>query len=115
MNQKEKLSVTPVTKPVFLQVTKNNMTIDELFNIIEDRKRNMPKNSYVASLFKAGQDRIIQKVGEEVTEVVITAKNKNKKRIVYEVADLLFHILILLAFFNIKLSDIRKELESRRK
>ena len=56
------------------------MTIDKLYKIIKNRRLKMPKDSYVASLFRAGQDRIIQKIGEEATEVIIAAKNKNKKR-----------------------------------
>ena len=91
------------------------MNIKNLYKIIKDRKLKMPKDSYVASLFRAGQDRIIQKLGEEATEVIIAVKNKNKKRIVSEVADLLFHLLILLASSDITLSDIEKELESRNK
>jgi len=83
--------------------------------IIKDRKLKMPKDSYVASLFKLGGDRIIQKVGEETTEVVIAAKNKDKKRIIFEVADLLFHLLILLNAFDINISDVEEELEGRRK
>lgn len=75
----------------------------------------MPKDSYVASLFESDEDRIVQKIGEEATEVVIAAKNKNKKRIISEVADLLFHLLILLVSSNIALSDIEKELEARNK
>jgi len=73
----------------------------------------MPKDSYVATLFRLGEDRIIQKVGEEATEVVIAAKNKNKQRIISETADLLFHLLVLLSFKNITLTKIEKELESR--
>jgi len=73
----------------------------------------MPKDSYVATLFRLGEDRIIQKVGEEATEVVIAAKNKNKQRIISETADLLFHLLVLLSFKNITLTNIEKELESR--
>ncbi len=89
------------------------MKINKLLEIIKDRKLKMPKDSYVASLFRLGEDRIIQKVGEEATEVVIAAKNKNKKRIISEVADLLFHLLVLLASLDITLPDIEKELESR--
>jgi len=89
------------------------MNIKKLYRIIEDRKLKMPKDSYVASLFRLGEDRIIQKVGEEAIEVVIAAKNTNKKRIISEVADLLFHLLILLSMKNITLSNIEKELESR--
>ena len=91
------------------------MKINNLLEIIKDRKLKMPKDSYVVSLFKLGKDRIIQKVGEEATEVVIAAKNKNKKRIISEVSDLLFHLLILLVSQDITLSDIEKELENRNK
>lgn len=89
------------------------MNINNLLEIIKDRKQKMPKDSYVASLFRLGEDKIVQKVGEEAIEVVIAAKNTNKKRIISEVADLLFHLLILLVSLDITLSDIEKELESR--
>ena len=91
------------------------MTLEELYKIIEDRKKNMPAKSYVASLFRDGEDRIIQKIGEEAIEVVIAAKNKLKKRIISEVADLLFHILVLLSAFEIPASQVLKELEKRKK
>lgn len=90
------------------------MTLEELYAIIQDRKEKMPENSYVASLFRDGKDRIIQKVGEEATEVIIAAKNETKKRIISEVADLLFHILIMLSDFNIKPKDILRELKKRK-
>ncbi len=90
------------------------MTLEELYKIIEDRKKKMPKNSYVASLFLQGEDRIIQKIGEEATEVVIAAKNKDKKRIVSEVADLYFHIIVLLNQFDIPITEIYDLLENRK-
>jgi phosphoribosyl-ATP pyrophosphohydrolase/phosphoribosyl-AMP cyclohydrolase len=89
------------------------MTLDELYNIILDRQKNPQKESYTSSLFKEGKDRIIQKVGEESTEVVIAAKNENKTQIIYEVADLWFHILILLAEMKITPQEILAELEKR--
>jgi len=89
------------------------MTINKLYKIILKRKLKMPKDSYVASLLKAGQDKIIQKVGEETIEVIIAAKNKNKKKMVYEVADLLFHVLVLLANSDISPQEILDELEKR--
>ncbi|EKE15298.1 MAG: hypothetical protein ACD_12C00086G0009 [uncultured bacterium] len=91
------------------------MNIKKLYKIIINRKLKMPTDSYVASLFRLGEDRIIQKVGEEATEVIIAAKNKNKKRIIFEISDLLFHLLILSVSSKITLSDIEKELESRSK
>ena len=90
------------------------MTLEELYKIIENRKKKIPKDSYVASLFKKGKDKIIQKVGEEAIEVVIATKNETKKRIISEVADLLFHILIMLSAFNIKPKDILRELQKRK-
>lgn len=90
------------------------MTLEELYKIIESRRKNLPKNSYVVSLFKKGADKIIQKVGEESIEVIIAAKNGSKKRIISEVADLSFHLLVMMSLFKITPSDIIKELEKRR-
>lgn len=89
------------------------MTFDDLYKIIEERRKKMPDKSYVASLFRDGTDRIIQKVGEEATEVVIAAKNNGRERIISEVADLFFHVLVLLSKFGISLKDVLKEFERR--
>jgi phosphoribosyl-ATP pyrophosphohydrolase len=91
------------------------MNIKNLYKIIRERKQKMQNDSYVASLFRLGEDRIIQKVGEEATEVIIAAKNKSKKQIVYEVSDLFFHLLVLIVSNGITLSDIEKELGTRNK
>jgi phosphoribosyl-ATP pyrophosphohydrolase len=91
------------------------MTLEELYKIIINRKKNLPKDSYVASLFQKGRDRIIQKVGEEAMEVVIAGKNRSKSKIISEMADLWFHSLILLAARDIKPSEILEELERRKK
>lgn len=91
------------------------MTLEELYKIIEDRKKKMPKDSYVASLFKKGADKIIQKIGEESTEIVIAAKNESKQGIISEIADLLFHLLVLMSSFQIQPNDILKELGKRNK
>lgn len=89
------------------------MTLGKLYKIIEDRKKNLPDNSYVTSLFKKGKDKIIQKVGEESTEVIIAAKNESKQRIISEIADLAFHILVMMSLLKIKPTDILKELDKR--
>jgi phosphoribosyl-ATP pyrophosphohydrolase len=91
------------------------MTLEELYQIIENRKKTQPENSYVASLFKKGKDRIVQKVGEEATEVIIAVKNRRKKEIIAETADLWFHILVMLAALDIKPQDIFDEFERRKK
>lgn len=91
------------------------MILENLYKIIRLRQRVRPEGSYVASLYKEREDRIIQKVGEEAVEVVIAAKDKSKKRLIEEMADLYFMSLILLVKKNITLEEIWKELEKRKK
>lgn len=88
---------------------------DDLYKIVQERIRNLPENSYVASLVKGGKDRISQKIGEETTELVIeVAKEKqDEKALINEVADLFFHLWVLLAFLNISPQDILDELNDR--
>lgn len=87
--------------------------LGRLNDLIYDRKKNLPEGSYTSELFNSGSDRIIQKVGEEAVEVLIAVKNKSRKEIVYESADLLYHLMVMLADNDIKLSDVVDELESR--
>lgn len=101
------IDIQKVTKPDSFEI------LHQLYELIEDRKEKLPENSYVASLFKKGSDKIIQKVGEEAVETVIALKNKNKDEIILETADLLFHLLVALVDADIKLSDIQQELLKR--
>lgn len=91
------------------------MKLEDLSNIIIRRKNELPKRSYVASLIKRGENAILQKIGEEATEVIIASKVKNKKNIISEIADLYFMTLVLMASKNIKLEEIYRELEKRKK
>ncbi len=84
-----------------------------VYETVINRKHNTPENSYVASLYKQGLDRIIQKVGEEAVETVIAAKNDNKDEFIGEFADLLFHMMVLLSEKNISLSEIIAKFKSR--
>jgi len=103
------LNLEKDSKPVPFEI------LHKLYEKIQERKETMPEGSYVASLFKKGSDKIIQKVGEEAVEAVIALKNKNKDEIVYETSDLLFHLLIALVDAGVKLSDIEEELLKRYK
>ena len=87
----------------------------QLYKLIEDRKKNLPENSYVSKLFKKGSDKIIQKVGEEAIETVIALKNSDKNEIVYETTDLIFHLLVALVDKGVKLEEIQEELLRRYK
>ncbi len=90
------------------------MTIDTLYAIIKNRTVNKPEGSYVASLV-TNRDRLIQKIGEEATEVVIAAKNENRQRQIEELTDLLFHSVVLWAALGITPKDVYDELERRKK
>jgi phosphoribosyl-ATP pyrophosphohydrolase/phosphoribosyl-AMP cyclohydrolase len=89
--------------------------VSELAGVIADRHATMPEGSYVAGLLKQGIDRIAKKVGEEAAETIIAAKNGSHDEIVWEVADLWFHSLVLLQATGVSVSDVFRELESRRR
>jgi phosphoribosyl-ATP diphosphatase len=89
------------------------MTIRELYEIIESRRNSDESMSYTKQLLDRGLDRIIQKVGEESVEVVIAAKNDENDKFIGEVADLVYHLLVLLVAKDIKITDIEKRLQER--
>ena len=88
--------------------------LNELFNLIKDRKKELPENSYTTRLFKEGENRIIQKVGEEAVETVIAAKNRDKDEIINETSDLIYHLFVMLADQEIEFSEIVDNLKKRR-
>lgn len=88
--------------------------LKELYKIIEDRKENPIEDSYTSYLFEAGLDKVLKKIGEESAEVIIGSKNSDKNEAIYEISDLLYHLLVLMALKGIKIEDIEVELEKRR-
>lgn len=89
--------------------------IDQLFAVIESRKTNAPADSYTAKLFAAGEDEIVKKVGEEAIEVIVAAKGQGDERVVSEVADLIYHSLVLLASRGIAWRAVEDELTRRKR
>jgi phosphoribosyl-ATP pyrophosphohydrolase len=90
--------------------------LEELFAVIEDRKRELPEDSYTASLFthEKGENAVLEKLGEETTELVLAAKDDDREEVAHESADIVYHLLVLLAMKDMELSDLRGELEARR-
>ena len=88
-------------------------TLDTLYGIIEDRKTNPKQGSYTTYLFEKGIDKILKKLGEESTEVIIAGKSGDKAETIYEIADLAYHVMVLMAQMGITNDDVKKELESR--
>ena len=91
-------------------------TLEALFAVIEDRKETLPEDSYTASLFthEKGENAVLEKLGEESTELVLAAKDDDREEIAHEGADIVYHLLVLLAMKDMELSDLEAELEARR-
>jgi phosphoribosyl-ATP pyrophosphohydrolase/phosphoribosyl-AMP cyclohydrolase len=89
--------------------------LSEVYQVIMDRKRTMPENSYVAKKIKEGLDRILKKIGEEAGELIIAAKNGSAEEIGWEMADLLFHMWLVLGYFDLSPDIVYDKLMERRK
>ena len=100
-------------KPVYTSESRSEFSIDGLYELLRGRKTEMPGDSYTTYLFSKGIDKILKKVGEEATEVIIAGKDDDKRETVYEIADLVYHVMVLMVEMGISVGDIRKELASR--
>lgn len=98
---------------VYQSEENHGFSIDGLMELLKGRKADKPEGSYTTYLFEKGLDKILKKVGEESTEVIIAAKAEDKKETIYEIADLAYHVLVLMVEAGISLEDVRKELASR--
>ena len=101
------------THPVFLSGDNHAFTMEDLMRLIEGRKTEKKEGSYTTYLFEKGLDKILKKVGEEATEVIIAGKDDDKAETIYEIADLTYHVMVLMIQMGISLDDIRNELASR--
>ena len=99
--------------PVYINEDSEDFTFDGLFELLKDRKEKLPENSYTTYLFQKGLDKILKKVGEESTEVIIAGKAEDKAETIYEIADLAYHVMVLMTEMGITPDDIRKELSKR--
>lgn len=101
------------TAPVYIAGGKADFSLDGLYELLQGRKSDLPEGSYTTYLFQKGIDKILKKVGEEATEVIIAGKANDKKEAVYEIADLAYHVMVMMVEMGISVDDIRRELASR--
>ena len=101
------------TAPVFESDELAEFTLRGLYELLEDRKAKLPEGSYTTYLFQKGIDKILKKVGEESTEVIIAGKANDKAETIYELADLAYHAMVLMVQMGITVDDLHKELASR--
>ena len=99
--------------PVYQSENRQEFSYEGLMQLIEGRKTDKKEGSYTTYLFEKGLDKILKKVGEEATEVIIAAHARDKKETVYEIADLAYHVMVLMTEAGISLEDIHRELASR--
>ena len=101
------------TKPVYQSPELSEFSLEGLYELLVGRKKERPEGSYTTYLFDKGIDKILKKVGEECTEVIIGAKGGDKAETVYEIADLAYHVMVLMVEMGISVEDIHRELASR--
>lgn len=99
--------------PVFQSEERHEFSVQGLYDLLVGRNESRPEGSYTTYLFEKGIDKILKKVGEENTEVIVAAKGDDKKETVYEIADLMYHVMVLMVHMGITVSDVLKELASR--
>ena len=100
-------------QPLWHSSERSEFSYQGLLELIEGRKTEKKEGSYTTYLFEKGLDKILKKVGEECTEVIIGAKSDDKRETIYEIADLAYHVMVLMVQMGISLEDIHKELASR--
>ena len=91
----------------------SEFSLEGLYSLLLERREKMPEGSYTTYLFEKGIDKILKKVGEESTEVIIAAKADDKRETVYEIADLAYHLMVLMTEMGITVEDVHRELASR--
>ncbi len=99
--------------PVFESNERSDFSLEGLMELLKGRKTEKKEGSYTTYLFEKGLDKILKKVGEESTEVIIAGKAEDKKDTIYEIADLAYHVMVLMVEMGISLEDIHRELQSR--
>jgi phosphoribosyl-ATP pyrophosphohydrolase/phosphoribosyl-AMP cyclohydrolase len=100
-------------QPLFEGEAAAGFRYEDLFEMLRGRKANPKEGSYTTYLFEKGIDKILKKVGEETTEVILAAKDRDKANTVYEIGDLMYHVMVLMIESGIELEDIRREMASR--
>ncbi len=98
---------------LYINEEKHEFSLRGLYDLLLQRKAEMPQGSYTTYLFEKGLDKILKKVGEESTEVIIAAKAQDKAETIYEIADLAYHVMVLMVQAGITVDDVQKELASR--
>ncbi len=99
--------------PLYRSRTLSEFSLGGLYELLQGRKADMPQGSYTSYLFEKGIDKILKKIGEESTEVIVAAKGNDRAETIYEIADLAYHVLVLMVEMGISVEDVHRELAGR--
>ena len=99
--------------PLWQNEEKSEFSLMGLYALLKERKEQMPEGSYTTYLFEKGLDKILKKIGEETTEVIVAGKGGDHRETVYEIADLLYHLMVLMVNSDISMEEVQRELASR--
>jgi phosphoribosyl-ATP pyrophosphohydrolase len=105
----------PLGDPVSSHAPEIGAVLAEVYTVLEQRKRDLPEDSYTAKLLMGPQDKLLKKIGEESAELIIAARDGDAKQLRYELGDLLYHMLVVMVREGVELDDLAAELYSRRR
>ena len=105
----------PLGEPVTPRSPELGAVLSEVYAVLEQRKRDLPEDSYTAKLLMGPQDKLLKKIGEESSEVIIAARDGDAKQLRYEIGDLLYHLLVVMVREGISLDDMAAELDGRQR
>lgn len=106
-------SVSCFFQPVFAGETPKGFAYEDLMELLRGRKANPKEGSYTTYLFEKGVDKILKKIGEETTEVILAAKDGDHANMVYEICDLMYHVMVLMVETGVELDEVKREMASR--
>lgn len=105
----------PLGEPVSAHTPDIGAVLSEVYTVLEQRKRDLPEDSYTAKLLMGPQDKLLKKIGEESAELIIAARDGDANQLRYELGDLLYHMLVVMVREGVELDDLASELYSRRR
>jgi phosphoribosyl-ATP pyrophosphohydrolase len=108
-------SADPLGSPAHASVPEIGDVLTDVYRVLEERKRDLPEDSYTAKLLMGPQDKLLKKIGEESSELIIAARDGDAKQIRYEIGDLLYHMLVVMVREGVTLDDVAAELAERRR
>ncbi len=109
------MTTDPLGTPTPVEQPHIGSVLEEIFTVLESRKAELPEDSYTAKLLLGPQDKLLKKIGEEASEVIIAARDRDQQQLRYEIGDLVYHLMVVMIREGLTLDELAAELDDRRK